>query len=92
VFLKLQSVSLASFPPSLFENLELQLFAELSSVRGVVSRNGSSADQSNVLRSMCVSHRTGVDIYCTSQSQILVYVLEYMTEIRLFTVYCHLNK
>ncbi len=53
--LKVQSVSFASLPPSLFENLELQLCAELSSVRGVVLRHGSSTDESNVLRSLCVS-------------------------------------
>ncbi len=53
--LKLQSVSFASLSPSLFEHLELQLFAELSSVRGVVLRLGSSTDESNVLRSMCGS-------------------------------------
>ncbi len=53
--LKLQSVSFASLSPSLFENLELQLCVELSSLRGVVLRHGSSADESNVLRSMCVS-------------------------------------
>ncbi len=60
----------------------------------VVRRHDSSADESNVLRSVCqsVSHRTGVDVYRTSQSQILAYVLEYMTQIRIFTVYCHLNK
>ncbi len=28
---------------------------------------------------VAVSHRTGVDVYCTSQSQILAYVLKYMT-------------
>ncbi len=39
-----------------------------------------------------VSHRNSVDIYCTSQSQILPYILEYMTQIRMFTVYCHQNK
>ncbi len=46
IYLKLQS-----------ENLELQLCAELSSVRGVVvvHRCGSSSDESNVLRSLCVS-------------------------------------
>ncbi len=45
-FLKLQSVRFAS----LFENLELQVLAELSCLRGVVLRHGSSADESNVLR------------------------------------------
>ncbi len=54
-FLKLQSVSFASLSPSMFENLELQLLAELSSLRGVVSRHGCSADESNVLKSMCGS-------------------------------------
>ncbi len=59
----------------------------------VVLRHGFSADESNVLRWMCGSQsRTGVDIYCTSQSQILAYVLEYMTQIRIFIVYCHLHK
>ncbi len=32
-----------------------------------------------------VSHCTGVDIYCTSQSQILAYVLEYMNFHRILT-------
>ncbi len=53
--LKLQSVSFISLSPSLFENLELQLLAELSSVRGVVPRHCSSADESNVLRWKCGS-------------------------------------
>ncbi len=35
--LKLQSVNFASLLPSLFENLELQLCAELSSLRGLYS-------------------------------------------------------
>ncbi len=35
--LKLQSVSYASLSPSLFENLELQLLAGLSSLRGMCS-------------------------------------------------------
>ncbi len=35
--LKLQSVSFASLSPSLFENLELQIFAELFSLPGVES-------------------------------------------------------
>ncbi len=64
--LKLQSVSFASLSPSLYENLELQLCAELSSVRGVVLRHGSSADESNVLRWMCSSqspHRCGCLLY-----------------------------
>ncbi len=30
-----------------------------------------------------VSYRNSVDIYCTSQSQSLPYVLEYMTQIRI---------
>ncbi len=34
IYLKLQSVSFASLSPSLFENLELQLFEELSSLCG----------------------------------------------------------
>ncbi len=49
-FLKLQSISFASLSPSLFENLELQVLAELSCLRGVVLRHSSSADESNVLR------------------------------------------
>ncbi len=47
---KLQSVSFASLSPFLLENMELQLWnvwncalVELSSLRGVVSRHGSSA-------------------------------------------------
>ncbi len=35
LWLKLQSVSFASLSPSLFENLQLQLFAQLSSLRGL---------------------------------------------------------
>ncbi len=56
----------ASLPPSLFENLELQLCAELSSVHGVVLKHCISQDESNVLSSiMCqsVSHCTGVILY-----------------------------
>ncbi len=65
----------------MFENLELQLLVELSSVpRGCFEE------------CVAVSQRTGVDVYYTSQSQILAHVLEYMTQIRIFTVYCHLNK
>ncbi len=45
--LKLQSVSFASLSPSLFENLELQLCAELYSLHGVVFRHGSSVDEFN---------------------------------------------
>ncbi len=37
IFLKLQSVSFASLSPSLFEDLELQLLVELSSVCGLCS-------------------------------------------------------
>ncbi len=65
--LKLQSVGFASLSPSMFENLELQLCAELSSVCGVVIRcSSSSADESNVLRLMygCQSpHRCGGLLY-----------------------------
>ncbi len=62
----------------------MQLFAELSSLRGVGSQYGSSTDESYVLRRMCGSQsHNGVDVYCTSQSQIL-YVLEYMTQIKNF--------
>ncbi len=46
LYLKLQSVGLASLSPSLFENLELQLLAELSCLRGVVLWHGFSADES----------------------------------------------
>ncbi len=58
-----------------------------------VFRHGSSTNESNVLRWMCSCqslHWCGYLLY--SQSQILAYVLEYMTQIRIFTVYCHLNK
>ncbi len=56
--LKLQSVSFASLSLSMFENLELQLFVQLCSLRGLCS----GADESNVLRRMCGSQsRTGVD-------------------------------
>ncbi len=75
------------FVASLFENLELQFLAELSS--------GTAPAQMNLMfwgECVVVSHCTGLDIYCTLQSQILAYVLEYMTQIRMFTIYCHLNK
>ncbi len=39
-WLKLQSVTFTSLSPSLFENLELQFLAELSSVHVVVIRDG----------------------------------------------------
>ncbi len=45
-FFKLQSVSFASLSPSMFENLELPLFVQLCSLRGLCS----GADESNVLR------------------------------------------
>ncbi len=57
--------------------------------------SGTASVQMNLMfwgECVAVSHRTGVDVYCTSQSQILACVLEYMTQIRIFTVYCHLNK
>ncbi len=50
LYLKQQSISFASLSPSMFENLELQLLAELSCLSGVVLWHGSSADESNVLR------------------------------------------
>ncbi len=79
--------------PSLFENLELQLGATLSRLRGLwVSTASARMNLKFWGECVAVSHRTGVDVYCTSQSQILAYVLEYMTQIRIFTVYCHLNK
>ncbi len=53
--LKLQCVSFASLSQSLFENLELQLFVELSWLRGDVRQHGSSVDESNALKSMCGS-------------------------------------
>ncbi len=93
VFLKLQSVSFASLSPSLFENLELQLLAELSSLRGVVSWHSFSADESNVLRWMCSCqspHRCGCLLYFAITDSSLC--LGNMTQIRIFTVYCHLNK
>ncbi len=58
----------------------------------VVHWHCSSMDDSNVLRCMCgcqSPHRWG---YCTQESQILAYVLEYMTQIRIFTRYCHRNS
>ncbi len=41
--LKLQSVTFTSLLPSMFENLELQILAELSSVHGVVIRCSGTA-------------------------------------------------
>ncbi len=35
---------------------------------------------------VAVSQRTGVDIYCTLQSQILAYILEYMTQIFIYRI------
>ncbi len=85
--LKLQSVSLASLSPSMFENLELQLYAELSSVRGAVLQHGFSVDESNVLRWMCgsLSVSTQVWMFTVLRNHRLAYVLEYMTQIRIFT-------
>ncbi len=61
----------------MFENLELQLLAEFASLHGLC--DGMSPARMNLmfwsmanLSSVAV---TGVDIYCTSQSQILAYVL-----------------
>ncbi len=91
--LKLQFISFASLSPSLFENLELQLCAELSCLCGLFS--GMASARMNLMfwdECVAVSHRTGLDVWCTSQSQILACVLEYMTQIRIFTMYCHLNK
>ncbi len=79
--LKLQSLSFASLSLSLFENLELQFLAELSSLRRLYS--GTAPARMNLMfwgECVAVSHRTGVDVYYTSQSQILAYVLEYMTQ------------
>ncbi len=48
-----------------------------------------------VFRGECVnvSHRTGVDIHCTSESQILAYVLDYMkSELSLYIVIWTSNK
>ncbi len=67
LLLKLQSVSFASLSPSLFENLELQLFAELSCLRGLYS--GTASARMNLMfwgECVAVSHSTGVDVYCTS--------------------------
>ncbi len=72
----------------MFENLELQFLAELFSVRGAVIRcSGTAPARMNLMfwgECVVVSHCTGVDI--------TAYVLEYITQIRIFTVYCHLNK
>ncbi len=79
VHLKLQSVSFVSLSPSLFENLELQLLVELSLL--CVLCSGTAPARMNLMfwgKCVSVSHCTGVDIYCTSQSQILDYVLEYI--------------
>ncbi len=96
LILKLQSVTFTSLSPSMFKNLELQFLADFSSVCVVVLRCSSTAPAwMNLMfwgECVVVSHFTGVDIYCTSQSQILAYVLEYITQIRIFTVYWHLNK
>ncbi len=45
LILKLKSISIASLSPSLFENLEQQVLAELSCLRGVVRCHGFSADE-----------------------------------------------
>ncbi len=92
-YLKLQSVSFASLSSSLFETLELQLCVELSSVRGVVLRHGFSVDESNVLRSMCVSLSVTKLVW-------ILYLGITDSSLRLgvydpkknFTVYCRLNK
>ncbi len=49
-FLKLQSVTFTSLSLSMFENLELQFLAELSSVRGVVIRcSGTASARMNLM-------------------------------------------
>ncbi len=72
-YLKLQSVTFTSLSPSMFENLELQFLAELSSVRGVVIRcSGTAPARINLMfwgECVVVSHCTGVDIYLVSRSQ-----------------------
>ncbi len=76
--LKLQFVSFASLSPSLFENLELQLCAEGSCLCGLCS--GMASARMNLMfwgECVAVSHCNGVDVWCTSQSQILACVLEY---------------
>ncbi len=69
--LKLQSVSFASLSPSLFENLQLQLFVQISSLRGLCV--GMDPAWMNLMFwGVCVtvSHQcvdTGVDTYLESQ-------------------------
>ncbi len=67
LFLKLQALTFTSLSPSMFENLELQFLAELSSFRGVVIRcSGTAPARMNLMfwgECVVVSHCTGVDIY-----------------------------
>ncbi len=73
------------------ENLVLQPGAELSLLRGLYS--GTASARMNLMfwgKCVAVSHHTGVNQ--TLNNHRLAYVLEYMTQIRIFTVYCHLNK
>ncbi len=92
-YLKAAVCKFCLLSPSLFENLELQLLAELSWLCWLCV-GMASAWMNLMFWRVCVavSRRTGVDIFCTSQSLIIAYVLEYMTEIRIFTGYCNLNK
>ncbi len=67
----MQSVSFASMLPSLFENLELQLCAELFSVWGVVMLNITNKKSNNMLniydqKSFCVGGitRTNARLIC----------------------------
>ncbi len=82
--LKLQAVSFASLSPSMFENLQMHFWGKIIFLALVVL----------MFWAVCVSvsqspHRSG---YCTLKSQILAHILEYITQIRIFTRYCYLNK
>ncbi len=80
-----------SLSPSKIENLELQLLAELCSLRGLYSVMDPA--RMNLMfwgECVAVSHRNGVDTVLRNHR--LVYILEYMTQIRMFNVYFHLNK
>ncbi len=88
--LKLLSVSFASLSPSLIENLELQLLAELSSFRGLYSGT-APAPMILMFWGVCVAVGNHTGVNPVLSNHILAYVLEYVTQIRIFNICWHLK-
>ncbi len=86
LLLNLQSVGFSSLSPSLFETCNCSYLQNYF----LEHWHGFSARINLMFWCVAVSHCTYVDIHCTLESQILH--LRSMTQIRIFTGYCHLNK